>query len=127
MLENAAAQRADVLPQRMHPGEGLLLQLEHVVGCAAAATLAGEGAAAVPLVTGQRFGPLNWEETEGPCRITARKRDRGSHTYVQRPSGSGWWWTAPPRGTATPTGTGVELQASAKEAKNSQAHFETVS
>lgn len=65
MLENAAAQRADIVPQRLHPGEAFLLELEHVVGCTAAAALAGEGAVAVPLVTGQGFGPFDWGGMEG--------------------------------------------------------------
>lgn len=59
MPENPAAQRADIVPQRLHPGEGFLLQLEHVVGRAAAAALAGKSALAVPLVAGQRVGPFD--------------------------------------------------------------------
>lgn len=60
MLEDAAAQRADIVPQGLHPGEGGLLQPVHVVGCTAAAALARERAVAVPRVAAQRLAPFDW-------------------------------------------------------------------
>lgn len=53
-LFHSGAQLANVLPQVRHPGEGVFLQLKHVIGTAAAASLAVEGAVAVPRDTGQR-------------------------------------------------------------------------
>lgn len=51
-LFHSRAQLANVPPQVRHPGEGVFLQLIHVIGTAAAAPLAVEGAVAVPRVTG---------------------------------------------------------------------------
>lgn len=52
---HSVAQIADAVPQACHPGEGVFLQLIHVVGAATAAPLAVEGTVTVPSVTGQRF------------------------------------------------------------------------
>lgn len=121
MLQNSAAELADVIPQSFQPREGLLLQLVHVVGCTAAPPLAGEGTVAVPLVTGQRFGPFNWEKTERWWK-TAAAASGEKHvreglavpaTYAQHPAESGWRWTGLPRDhreIAPPTGIRVELQ-----------------
>lgn len=118
MLEDAAAQRADVVPQGLHPGEGGLLQPVHVVGRAAAAALARERAVAVPRVAAQRLAPFDWE-VMGSSRMKPRKPQphsdaTGPSTYVQHPAEFGWCWTAPPREIAPPTGTRVEIKASVK-------------
>lgn len=55
----------DFVPQIFHPYKGLFFNLVHFFGCTAAATLAIESTIAVPVVTGQRSFPLDWNMTEG--------------------------------------------------------------
>lgn len=121
MLEDTAAQRADIVPQGLHPGEGGLLQLVHVVGCTAAAALARECTVAVPRVAAQRLAPFDWE-VMGSSRMKPWKPQpprthsdaTGPSTYVQHLAEFGWCWTVPPREIVPPTGTRVEIKASAK-------------
>lgn len=65
-LLHSAAKHADVFPQVWHSGEGVFLQLIHVIGTTAAASLAVEGAVTVPLVADQRFltDCSVWEQKE---------------------------------------------------------------
>lgn len=75
----SAAQCAHIIPQIFNPHEGILFYLVHIIGCTAAATLAFESTIAVPLVTGQRSLPLDWNRMEEDKRGDRRLCERQVH------------------------------------------------
>lgn len=70
----SAVQCAHIVPQIFNPHEGILFYLVHIIGCTAAAALAFESTIAVPLVTGQRSLPLDWNRMEEGVRKETEKR-----------------------------------------------------